>query len=88
MMLISAMYINQTIDISIQWYLSWLAYVKYGGSSGAMAFLYQTEDTPLTVLYLIGVQSLLMTIRLGIADSIMVFLLMTSTAYPAIVANH
>ena len=88
MMLIGAMYINQTIDISIQWYLSWLAYVKYGGSSGAMAFVYQTEDSPLTVLYLIGVQSLLITIRLGIADSIMVFLLLISTPYPEITANH
>ena len=73
MMLIGAMYINQTIDISIQWYLSWLAYIKYGGFPEAVAFTYQTEDTPLTVLYLIAVLNLLITIRVGIADSIMVF---------------
>jgi hypothetical protein len=77
MMLIAAMYINQSIIISIDWYLSWLAYIRYGGSPKALAILHQTEDTPLTVLYLTAVTALLITIRLGIADSIMVFCILT-----------
>jgi hypothetical protein len=77
MMLIAAMYINQSIIISIDWYLSWLAYIRYGGLPEALAIFDQTEDTPLTVLYLTAVTALLITIRLGIADSIMVFCILT-----------
>jgi hypothetical protein len=76
-MLIIAMYFNQTVDISIDWYLSWLAYVKYAGSSEAAAIFVQTEDTPSTVLPLIAVTNLLGIIRLGIADSIVVFIILT-----------
>ena len=72
-MLIAAMYVNQSIIISIDWYLSWLAYIKHGGLPEAVAFLSQTEDTPATVLYLLAVSILLATIRQGITDSIMVF---------------
>ena len=75
MMLIVAMYVNQSILISINWYLSWLSHIKYGGVPEAVAFLYQTEDTPFTLLYLIGTENLLVTIRLAIADSIMVLVL-------------
>jgi hypothetical protein len=73
MMLIIAMYVNETIHISIQWYLSWLEYIKYGDSSDTVALFTQTGDTPFTVLVLIAVENILQTIRLGIADSIMVF---------------
>jgi hypothetical protein len=74
MMLIAAMYVNQSIIISISWYSSWLAYIKYGGSSEAVTVFYQTEDTPVTLLYLIAVKDFLGTVRMGIADSIMVFI--------------
>jgi hypothetical protein len=74
MTLIIAMFVNQTINISINWYLSWLAYIKYGGSSEAASIFAETADTPLTVLNLIAVDRLLVVIRLGIADSIMVIL--------------
>ena len=78
MTLIVAMYINQAIHVSINWYLSWLAYIKYGGSSEAMAMFTQTEEIPLTVIILFAVENLLVTIRLGIADSIMVFFIITA----------
>jgi hypothetical protein len=74
MMLIVVMYVNQSILLSIDCYLSWLAYIKYGGSHEAVAVFYQTKDTPVRVLYLLAVIELLETIRLGIADSIMVSL--------------
>jgi hypothetical protein len=74
MMLIAAMYVNQTILLSIEWYLSWLAFIKYGGLAEAVTVFYQTEDTQVTELNLIAVTNLLAAIRLGIADSIMVFL--------------
>ena len=75
-MLIASMYVNQSIYISIKWYLSWLGYIKYGGSNEAVTVFYQTEDTPVPVLKLIAAATLLETIRLGIADSIMVFLIL------------
>ena len=74
MTLIGTMYVNQSILDSINWYLSWLVYIKYAGLPEAMAVFDQGEDTPVTVLYLVGVTNLLAIIRLGIADSIMVFL--------------
>jgi hypothetical protein len=73
-MLIAAMYVNQSILISINWYFSWIAYVKYRGSNKAVAVFTQTEDTPLLVQKLIAVTGLLVAIKLGIADSIMVIL--------------
>jgi hypothetical protein len=82
MMLIAAMYINQSITISIDWYLSWLAYIKYGGSSEAVSVSYATEDTPMTVLNLFAVQALLESIKVGIADSIMVFILTWTVKIP------
>jgi hypothetical protein len=75
MMLIAAMYINQSILASINWYMSWLAYIKYGDSSDAVSVLNGAEDTPVTVLYLLAVQALLGSIKVGIADSIMVFII-------------
>ena len=72
--LIVAMYIDQTIHVGISWYLSWLTYYKYAGSSKALAVFLETKDTPLTVLNLTAMTNLLITIRLGIADSILVLL--------------
>jgi hypothetical protein len=74
-MLIAAMYISQSITISMDWYLSWLAYIKYGGSSDAVSVAYVTEDTPVTVLNLSAAIVLLESIKVGIADSIMVYIL-------------
>jgi hypothetical protein len=74
MMLIIAMYVNQTIRVSIEWYLSWFAYINDNGSSEAVATFAQTKETPLRVLYLVAATILLDIIKLGIADSIMVLL--------------
>jgi hypothetical protein len=75
MILIAAMYVTQGMLTSINWYLSWLAYIKYGGSSQAVALVYATEDTPLTELNLLAATELLKPIKVGIADSIMVYIL-------------
>jgi hypothetical protein len=73
MILILVMYINESALIAIYWYLRWLAYVKYSGSEDQAAAIFRpSEETPLTVLYLGAVTSLLTTVKLGIADSIMV----------------
>jgi hypothetical protein len=73
MILVAAMYINQTAIVSTDWYTSWLAYIQDGGSiDQTLAVLLEEENTPLTVLWLIAVSYLLITIRVGIADSIMV----------------
>jgi hypothetical protein len=68
-MLIAAMYVNQSILISINWYFLWLAYIKYGGLPEAIAVYDPPEDTPLIV-----VAKICAIIKLAIADSIMVFL--------------
>ena len=78
MILILAMYINETVLITLNWYLDWLAYVKYSGSEDqAAAMFIPSEETPLIVLNMIGVSYILRTIRLGIADSIMVICLIS-----------
>jgi hypothetical protein len=74
MVLISVMYINQTILVVLRWYLAWLAYVKYSDSNDrALAVILLSENTPLVVFYIAAVETLLVTIRLGVADSMMVF---------------
>jgi hypothetical protein len=74
MILILVMYINETVTIALDWYLAWLAYVKYSASNDqALAILLLGDDTPLTVLNIAAVHILLITIKVGIADSIMVF---------------
>jgi hypothetical protein len=73
MVLILVMYINESALTALDWYLGWLAYVKYSGSEDqATAIFWATEETPLTVLYIFAVSNLLETLKLGIADSIMV----------------
>jgi hypothetical protein len=73
MALILVMYINDTALSALDWYLGWLAYVKYSGSEDQVAALFGlSEETPLTVLYIGAVTNLLETLKLGIADSIMV----------------
>ena len=73
MMLLIIMYMNQTALVSINWYLIWLAFIKYCGSNDeAVAMLSAGETTPLRVLDLIAVTSLLGTIRMGIVGSMMV----------------
>jgi hypothetical protein len=73
MVLILIMYINETALVTLDWYMSWLTYVKYSGlEDQAAAVIVTSEDTPLTTFYMIGVANLLTTLRLSIADSIMV----------------
>jgi hypothetical protein len=74
MILILAMYIVETVLVAFDCYLGWLAYVQYSGSEEqAVAMFITSEDTPLIVINMILIQLLFVTIRLGIADSIMVF---------------
>jgi hypothetical protein len=71
--LIVAMFINQTVSVVLDFYSEWLAYVKYSESNDrALSVLVGTEETPLAVLNIIAVENLILTIKLGIADSIMV----------------
>jgi hypothetical protein len=73
MILIFVMYISESALVAVNWYLGWLAYVKYSSSENqAAAIVWESENTPLTVLYIGAVTYLLLTLRLGIADSIMV----------------
>jgi hypothetical protein len=73
MVLILVMYINESALAVLDWYCGWLAYVKYSGSEDqAAAILVLSEETPLTMLNINSVTYLLATLRLGIADSIMV----------------
>ena len=74
MILILAMYINETVMVVLDWYLAWLAYVKYGGSNDrALSVILLSEESPLTVINIVAVNNLFVTVRIGIADSIMVF---------------
>ena len=73
MILILVMYINESALVALNWYLGWLAYVKYSSSNDqALAVFFLSEETPSTVLNITSVTLLLRSLRLGIADSIMV----------------
>ena len=73
MILILVMYIVETVLVAFDWYSGWLAYVQYSGSEEqAVTMFITSEETPLTVINMVLVQVLFVTIRLGIADSIMV----------------
>jgi hypothetical protein len=73
MVLILVMYVNQTILVALNWYLGWLAYVKDSCSNvQALAVFFPSEDTPLALLNMTAVITILGTLRIGIADSIMV----------------
>ena len=73
MMVILVMYINESALVALNWYLGWLGYVKYSSSiDQAVAVWNSSEDTSLTELNIAAVSNLLTTLRLGIADSIMV----------------
>jgi hypothetical protein len=75
MVLIFIMYINESALAALNWYLGWLAYVKYSGSddqAAAISIYWTSTETPSTVLNIDGVTYLLATLRLGIADSVMV----------------
>jgi hypothetical protein len=87
MALIVVMYVDQTIHTGIGWYLSWLTYIKYAGSSKALAVFLETEDTPSIVLNLTALTSLLIAIRLGIADSILVSFALAPALYCVIIPD-
>jgi hypothetical protein len=73
MVLILVMFINESALAALDWYCGWLAYVEYSGSEDQAAAIFMpSEETPLTVLDMVAITSLLTTLRLGIADSIMV----------------
>jgi hypothetical protein len=73
MVLILVMYINESALAALNWYWGWLGYVKYSGSEDqAEAIFLPSEETPLTVLHMYAVAKLSVTLKLGIADSIMV----------------
>jgi hypothetical protein len=74
MMLLFVMYINQSVLAALNWYLAWLAYVKYSASNDqALAVYLPSEETPLRVLNITATINFLAIFRLGVADSIMVF---------------
>ena len=88
MLLILAMYINQTALEILQCYLDYLAFVKSSGLSEDQAddMVVSFHETPLTVLNILAVIDLLTSVTLGIADSIMVdgfrsYLLSDSNVY-------
>jgi hypothetical protein len=73
MILILVMYTNESAQVAVNWYMGWLACVKYSSSADQAVAIYSpSEETPLTVVYMQAGTTLLGTLRLGIADSIMV----------------
>ena len=72
--LILIMYISQTVRVALDWYEGWLTYVKYSGSNDqALATIILSQESPQMWIHIYAVEGLLVTVNLGIADSIMVF---------------
>jgi hypothetical protein len=83
------MYLNESALVAINWYFGWLAHVKYRGSEDqAAAIFWLSEETPLTVLHMFDVTYLLVTLKLGIADSIMVPPPLSHSVYSLIHVNY
>jgi hypothetical protein len=76
MILILVIYTMETVEQVFGWYGIFLAFIKYRGSDDeALAVFISSPDTPLSLLYMGAVNALFSTLRLVIADSIMVFVL-------------
>ena len=72
MVLIALMFVIQTIRSGCGWYRGWLGFIKLGGTSDdALYVLEGGEPTP-GLITTGAVEDLTATLRLGIADSIMV----------------
>jgi hypothetical protein len=71
--LIVLMYALQTIHSACNWYITWLGFIYYGNTPDqAFDALEQDGSTSLSLLVIGSMFELLVTLRLGIADSIMV----------------
>ena len=71
MCLITLMFALQTVHNIINWYNMWLAFIDYGDNiDGSFLVLLGLDTTP-SQFALFAVQELLVTFRLGIADSIL-----------------
>jgi hypothetical protein len=73
MVLIVLMFVLQTISNVCNWYITWLAFIYYGDAPDqALDALRVDETTSLSLLVIGSMFDLISTLRLAIADSIMV----------------
>jgi hypothetical protein len=73
MILILIMFLLHTVQIACDSYLTWYAFIKYNGNTTqALAILDPSDDGPPPVDTLVGVDTLMMTLKMGIADSVTV----------------
>ena len=78
MWLIVLMFVLQTIHSVLDWYITWLGFIYYSNAPDqALHALEKNGITGLTLHALVSMNILLTTLRLAIADSIMV-----STGWP------
>jgi hypothetical protein len=62
----------QTVQTVFTFYLMWLAYIKYGGTSQQALFVLDGVESSPALIAIFSLKDLLGTFRLAIADSIMV----------------
>ena len=73
--LISFMFLCETVSIACNWYVTWLGFIHYGGASDQALDALMVDGVASLSLRVIGsTLDLLVTLRLAIADSIMVSL--------------
>jgi hypothetical protein len=83
--LIVFMFALQTIDNICDWYIAWLGFIYYGDAPDQALDALEVDETTSLLLHVIGsMVDLLTTLRLAIADSIMVS---THPAYTAKITN-
>ena len=71
--LIVLMFALQTIDNVCNWYITWLGFIYYGDAPDQALDALQVDETTSFSLHLVGSMiDLLTTLKLAIADSIMV----------------
>jgi hypothetical protein len=82
--LIVLMFVLQTIHIVCDWYLAWLGFIYYGNASDQALDVLQEDEARVSIHVIGSVTQLLTTLRLVIADSIMVC---TCSSLPVSITN-
>jgi hypothetical protein len=83
--LIVLMFALQTIDNIANWYITWLGFIYYGDAPDQALDALEVDGATFSLRVVASMTDLITTLRLAIADSIMVS---TSTLLPANTTNN
>ena len=83
--LIFLMFALQTIHIASKWYVVWLGFIYYGEAPDQTSDVFQLDEAIFSLHVISLICNLLVTLKLAIADSIMVS---TCLSFPSNTTNN